>query len=114
MRTIKMTIEDSRNNIIGRSDNLNEKSKIKISPSSYRKSDTLCLFEFKKLKNYTIFITIREDNNSNRYLYIDQNEQKMTVDYNLSNDFMVNINNIFTPSELSDFLENNEIEEGFK
>lgn len=109
-----MLIEDSKNNIIGRSDNLSENSKIKISPSSYSKSDTLCLLEFTHLKNYTVFITIKEDNNQDRFLYISEDENKMTVEYNFSNDFMININNIFTPSELDEFLKNNEIEEGFE
>lgn len=114
MTNIKLVIEDSNQNIIGRSDNLSEKSKIKISPSFYHKNKLLCLLRFSNLGNNTVFIEVIEDNNKDdRYIYISEDTTKETIDFQFENDFTVAIKNILNPSEFEKFLQNNNIEEGF-
>lgn len=114
MANIKLVIEDTNQNIIGRTDSLSENSKIKISPSFYHKNKLLCLLKFSNLRNNIVFIKVIEDNNEDdRYIYISEDTMEETIDFQFENDFTVSINNIFNPDEFKEFLENNNIEEGF-
>lgn len=114
MANIKLVIEDTNQNIIGRTDSLSENSKIKISPSFYYKNKLLCLLKFSNLRNNIVFIKVIEDNNENdRYVYISEDTKQKTIDFQFENDFTVSINNIFNPDEFEEFLDNNNIEEGF-